>query len=112
MALPWSAGLSLPAPPYPSRNNVLLATENGRLKLAATNLEVAIVHWIGAQVEEEGAITVPARVLTEFVNSLPNDRVELTTAEESRSLELKCARFEARLSGMGRRRLSPDSRGH
>ncbi len=84
----------------PITNNVLLATENGRLKLAATNLEVAIVHWIGAQVEEEGAITVPARVLTEFVNSLPNDRVELTTAEESRSLELKCARFEARLSGM------------
>lgn len=84
----------------PITNNVLLATENGRLKLAATNLEVAIVHWIGAQVEEEGAITVPARVLTEFVNSLPNDRVELMTAEESRSLEMKCARFEARLSGM------------
>ena len=84
----------------PITNNVLLATENGRLKLAATNLEVAIVHWIGASVEEEGLITVPARVLTEFVNSLPNDKVEMTLEEGSRSLEMKCARFEARLSGM------------
>ena len=84
----------------PITNNVLLATENGRLKLAATNLEVAIVHWIGASVEEDGSITVPARVLTEFVNSLPNDKVEMSLDGESRSLEMRCARFEARLSGM------------
>ena len=84
----------------PITNNVLLATDQGRLKLAATNLEVAIVHWLGAKVEEEGAITVPARILTDFVNSLPNDRVDLTIDQGSRSLELRCARFEARLSGM------------
>ena len=84
----------------PITNNVLLATDQGRLKLAATNLEVAIVHWLGAKVEEEGAITVPARILTDFVNSLPNGRVDLTIDQGSRSLELRCARFEARLSGM------------
>ena len=58
----------------PITNNVLLATDEGRLKLAATNLEIAIIHWIGAKIEEEGAITVPARLLNEFINSLPNDR--------------------------------------
>jgi len=43
----------------PITNNVLLSTDESRLKLAATNLEMAISHWIGAKVEEEGSITVP-----------------------------------------------------
>lgn len=84
----------------PITNNVLLSTEKGRLKLAATNLEIAIVHWVGAKVELEGEITVPARVLQEFVNSLPNDRIDLELIAKSKSLQLKCARFEARMSGM------------
>ncbi|MBI3744326.1 MAG: DNA polymerase III subunit beta [Chloroflexi bacterium] len=84
----------------PITNNVLLATDQGRLKLAATNLEIAIVVWIGAKVDEEGSITVPARILTEFVNSLPADRVDLKLQTKTKSLELKCARFQARLGGM------------
>lgn len=84
----------------PITNNVLLSTEKGRLKLAATNLEIAIVHWVGAKVEGEGAITVPARVLSEFVNSLPNDRIDMELITKSKSLQLKCARFEARMSGL------------
>ncbi len=55
----------------PITNNVLISAEESRLKLVATNLEMAISHWIGAKVEEEGAITIPARLITEFVNSLP-----------------------------------------
>ncbi|MGB8645331.1 MAG: DNA polymerase III subunit beta, partial [Anaerolineae bacterium] len=55
----------------PVLGNILLATENGRLKLAATNLDIGITHWIDAKVETEGAITVPARQLTDYVNSLP-----------------------------------------
>lgn len=82
----------------PITSNILLATDQSRLKLAATNLEIAISCWLGAQVEEEGAITVPARLLTEFVNSLPGDRIDLTLSHHT--LELKCARFEARISGI------------
>ncbi len=82
----------------PITNNVLLATEQSRLKLTATNLEIAISCWIGAMVEEEGAITVPARLLNEFVNSLPSDKIDLNLAQHT--LELKCARFEARISGI------------
>lgn len=82
----------------PITNNVLLTTEGSRLKLSATNLEIAISCWIGAMVEKEGAITVPARLLTEFVNSLPNDKIDIKLIE--RILELKCARFEARISGI------------
>lgn len=59
----------------PILSNILLATDNGRLKLAATNLELGITTWVGADIEREGSITVPARLLTDFVNTLPNDKV-------------------------------------
>jgi len=84
----------------PITNNVLLATDEGRLKLAATNLEIAISCWLGAKVEEEGGITIPARLLTDFVNSLPNERVDMTLSPRTRTLELKCARFEGRINGV------------
>ena len=50
--------------------NVLLATDDGRLKLSATNLEIVITCWVGAKVEEEGSITVPARTFNDLVNAL------------------------------------------
>jgi len=84
----------------PITSNVLLATDQSRLRLAATNLEMATSCWIGAKVEEEGAITVPARLLTEFVSSLPNDKIDISLSPRAKTLELKCARFEARISGV------------
>jgi DNA polymerase-3 subunit beta len=78
----------------------LLATDQSRLKLVATNLEMAICCWIGAMVEEEGSITVPARLLTEFVASLPAEKVDISLAPKTKTLSLKCARFEARISGV------------
>ena len=62
----------------PITNNVLLATDDARLKLAATNLEIAITCWIGAKVDEEGSITVPARLVTDYIGLLPNERVDLS----------------------------------
>jgi DNA polymerase-3 subunit beta len=51
--------------------NVLIKTSNNRLSISATNLNIAITHYIGAKVSEEGEITVPARLMQDFVNSLP-----------------------------------------
>ena len=56
--------------------------------------------WIDAQIEEEGAITVPARLLADFVNTLPNDRISLTVAPASRQVRLVCARNEATIGGL------------
>lgn len=84
----------------PALSNVLLATDQGRLKLAATNLEVAISCWIGAKVDEEGAITVPANLLSEFVRSLPNDRIDVELSERTRTVHLHCARSEANIKGI------------
>ncbi|MDD5038503.1 MAG: DNA polymerase III subunit beta, partial [Dehalococcoidales bacterium] len=91
----------------PITNNVLLATDQSRLKLVATNLEMAISCWIGAKVEEEGAITVPARLLIEFVNSLPNEKVDFSFSPKAKTLGLKCARFEARISGIDAKDFPP-----
>ena len=91
----------------PITNNVLLATDDGRLKLVATNLEMAISCWIGAKIEDEGAITVPARLLTEFVSSLPNDTIDINLSPQTKTLGLKCARFEARISGVDARDFPP-----
>jgi DNA polymerase-3 subunit beta len=82
----------------PITQNVLIATDQSRLKLAATNLEIAISCWLGAKIEEEGAITIPARLLTEFISSLPNDKIDIALTQ--RTLQLKCARFEARINGL------------
>lgn len=83
----------------PVTQNVLLATDRGRLKLSATNLEIAITTWVGARVDTEGAITVPARLLTDLVGSLPSEQIELTATPRPLALQVKCARFEARVNG-------------
>ncbi|NLT27891.1 MAG: DNA polymerase III subunit beta, partial [Dehalococcoidales bacterium] len=91
----------------PITNNVLLATDEGRLKLVATNLEMAITYWLGAKVEDEGAITVPAKLLNEFVASLPSDKINMSLSARTRTLQLKCARFEARISGIDAKDFPP-----
>jgi DNA polymerase-3 subunit beta len=83
----------------PITQHVLLSTDRSRLKLSATNLQIAISTWVGAQVEEEGAITIPARLLTDFVNSLPNERVDVDAMEQPKGLSFRCARFEANING-------------
>jgi DNA polymerase III subunit beta len=61
----------------PILSNVLIKTSNNRLSLSATNLDIAITHFIGAKVSEEGSITVPARLMQDFVGSLPEGVIEL-----------------------------------
>ena len=83
----------------PITQNVLLSTDQAMLKLSATNLEIAITTWTGAMVEEEGSITVPARLLAEFVSSLPSERIDVAAMPQPASLQLTCARSEARING-------------
>ncbi len=80
--------------------NVLLAAEQSRLKLAATNLELSIVCWVGARVEQEGAITVPARLLNEFIAALPPAHVEMELIHRTQTLSVRSGRFEANIRGI------------
>jgi DNA polymerase-3 subunit beta len=61
--------------------NVLLKTANNRLSISATNLDIAITHFTGAKVTEEGSITVPARLMQDFVSSLPDGVINLELDE-------------------------------
>lgn len=65
----------------PILSNVLVKTANNRLSIAATNLDVAITHYIGAKVSDEGSVTVPARLMQEFISSLPAGVIELELEE-------------------------------
>ena len=80
--------------------NVLLATDNGRLKLSATNLEISITCWIGARVDEEGSITVPARTFNDLVSALPPETVEMMLDPQTLTLHMAGSRSEANIKGI------------
>lgn len=84
----------------PVLSNILLEAKDGQLRLAATNREIGINCWIGAKVEDEGAITVPARLLSEFVNSLPAEQITMELITRTQTLHLDCARFSANMKGI------------
>jgi len=84
----------------PITQNIFLSAEQSQLKLAATNLEMATTCWVGAKVEEEGSITMPARLLIDFVSSLPNDLIEITLPSGGHTVELKSGRFQAHINGI------------
>ena len=91
----------------PITHHVLMETDQSRLKLSATNLELAITTWVGAKVEQEGAVTIPARLLTDFVNSLPNERVDVDLTPRPIGVHLQCARFEAHINGSNAQEFPP-----
>lgn len=101
-----SKGLSIVGRAVPTRptmqvlGNVLLETEEGRLKLAATNLEMGITAWIGAKIEEDGAITLPARTFIDLVNQLSPERVDLNLDVRNQSLKVHCGATNSNIKGI------------
>ncbi len=86
----------------PVLNNILIATdtseEGGRIKLAATNLEISITVWVPAQIIEEGEITIPARLLSDFVSNLGSENsVQLSLDEQTLTLNIRSGRSEANI---------------
>ncbi|KKR18364.1 MAG: polymerase III subunit beta protein [candidate division CPR2 bacterium GW2011_GWC1_41_48] len=82
----------------PVLSHVLINTEDGRLKLSSTNLELGITYKIGGKVEKNGSITVPSRLFTDFVNSLPNEKIDLTLKELT--LKAKCSNYNSEIKGL------------
>ena len=62
----------------PILSNILFKTENGRLKLSATNLEIGINYSIGAKIDEVGQITVPARIISDFISNINDEKIVLS----------------------------------
>lgn len=84
----------------PVLSNILLEFGNGMLRLSATNREIGINCWILAEIEDDGAITVPAKLLSEFVASLPPEKVELDLTTKTQSLGLTCGKFKSNIKGI------------
>jgi DNA polymerase-3 subunit beta len=87
-------------PTLPVLGNILLATEDARVKLAATNLEMSITTWIGAKVEKEGAITLPAKTLADLVNNLSPERVDLTLDAATLTVNVRCGATVSNVKGI------------
>ena len=83
----------------PVTQHVLIETDQGRLKLSATNLELSVTTWIGAQIDQEGSMTIPARMITEFVSQLPSDTIEMESSSNPFNMSFKCARFNGQIAG-------------
>jgi DNA polymerase-3 subunit beta len=79
-----------PRSTLPVLANVLLATDEGRLRLSATNLELGITCWIPGHIDEEGSVTVPARTFVDLVGTFPPDNVNLSLDERTQTLNLVC----------------------
>lgn len=78
--------------------NVLLKTSDNRLSIAATNLDIAITHGVGSKIEKEGSITVPARLMQDFVSSLPSGVLELKL--EDNKLHITTDKYNSSINGI------------
>lgn len=84
--------------PLPILNNILFRTDKNRLLLAATNLELAVTQYVGSKIEKEGSVTVPARLMSEFVVNLPKGNVELEV--DGTKLRITCGAYRSTINGM------------
>lgn len=80
----------------PVLNNILLKTDNGRLKVSSTNLEIAINTWVGGKIEEEGELTVPAKLINDYINNLPTEKITISTQNQTLVLEAEKAKTHIR----------------
>ncbi len=84
----------------PVLGNIYIGTDQSRLKLAATNLEISITCWIGAKVEEDGATTVPAKTFVDLINALPPGTVDMDLAVRTQTLTVTGGRFTNNVKGV------------
>jgi DNA polymerase-3 subunit beta len=83
----------------PILSNFLLETEKGRLKISATNLEIGIIAFIGAKIEKEGKIAIPAKLLSNFIHNLPpGDVLELESDAEG--LNIVSTTYQIKIKGL------------
>ena len=96
-----------PRSSLPVLSNVMIATDEGRLRLSATNLEMGITCWIAARIEEEGSTTVPARTFVDLVNTLPGEQVALTLDASTQTLNVRSGTSTNDIKGIDSQEFPP-----
>lgn len=87
-------------PTLPVLANIQVVTEDARLKLAATNLEMSITTYIGAKVDRPGSITLPSKTFTELVSNLSPERVDLLLDESTQTVNVRCGMTNSNIKGI------------
>ena len=82
----------------PILNNVLVSAEKNFLNLAATDLEIGINWWTLSKTETEGKITIPSHLLLNFINLLPNKKINLQT--DNNNLSIECESYKTKIKGL------------
>lgn len=98
-------------PTLPVLSNVLVETEDTRLKLAATNLEMSITCWIGAKIERAGSITLPAKTFAELVSNLSPGQVDLNLDMPTHTVHVRCGTTKSNIKGVDADEYPPISHG-
>jgi DNA polymerase-3 subunit beta len=96
-----------PRSTLPVLANVMLATDEGRLRLSATNLEMGITCWITARIEAEGSTTVPSRTFADLVNMLPGEQVSLTLEVSTQTLNVRSGTSTNDIKGIDAQEFPP-----
>lgn len=96
-----------PRSTLPVLANVLIATDEGRLRLSATNMELGITCWIAAQITEEGSVTVPSRTFADLVSTLPADSVTLALNTRTQTLNVRCGTNSTEIKGIDAQEFPP-----
>jgi DNA polymerase-3 subunit beta len=96
-----------PRSTLPVLANILIATDEGRLRLSATNLELGVTCWIGARIDEEGSTTVPARTISDMVTALPNDQITLALNTRTQTLNVSCGTSKSDIKGIDAQEFPP-----
>ncbi len=87
--LPFISKITSSKTQLPVLQNMLLQAKNGKLIISATDLEIGLQIKIAANIEEEGEITVPARQLSELINTLPLEKITIETIDNTFSVVSK-----------------------
>ena len=96
-----------PRSTLPVLANILIATDEGRLRLSATNLEMGITCWINAKVEEDGSTTVPARTFADLVNTMPDPQVHLQLDTPTQTLNIRSGTSNNEVKGIDAQEFPP-----
>ncbi|PIR13539.1 DNA polymerase III subunit beta [Candidatus Falkowbacteria bacterium CG11_big_fil_rev_8_21_14_0_20_39_10] len=81
----------------PILNNIMIEARKEKIKLVATNLEIGVVHNLRGKTEEEGAFTVDSKIITDYINLVPNKKVEITL--KTTDLDIKCENYKTKIKG-------------
>lgn len=79
-------------------NNILIKTDSGRIKLSSTNLEIGVNTWVGGKIEEEGSLTVPAKIINDYISNLPGEKVILESKENN--LNVDADNYHTKIKGL------------